>query len=65
MVRREPDPADRRGVRVVLTDEGRTAVDNALFDLVAREHALLSHLSADRQADLAQLLRALVREFGD
>lgn len=65
LVRRQPDPSDRRGVRVVLTDIGRTTVDNALFDLVAREHDLLSHLTADRQADLAQLLRTLVHEFGN
>jgi len=65
LVRREPDPSDRRGVRVVLTDRGRTSVDNALFDLVAREHDLLSSLPAQRQAELAELLRTLVHEFGN
>jgi hypothetical protein len=49
----------------VLTDVGRSAVDNALFDLVGREHEVLSHLSAESQDELATLLRALVREFGD
>lgn len=29
LARREPDPADSRAVRVVLTDEGRAAVDSA------------------------------------
>jgi DNA-binding MarR family transcriptional regulator len=65
LVRREPDPNDRRGVRVVLTDRGRGTVDNALFDLVGREHELLAHLPQDSQSELARLLRALVREFGD
>lgn len=65
LVRREPDPADRRGVRVVLTETGRQSVDNALFDLVAREHDLLATLPHESQAELALLLRTLVREFGD
>jgi DNA-binding MarR family transcriptional regulator len=65
LVRREPDPTDRRGVRVVLTDQGRSTVDAALFDLVAREHEVLATLPESSQAELATLLRALVREFGD
>lgn len=65
LVRREPDPGDRRGVRVVLTDAGRQRVDDAVFDLVAREHALLATLPGERQIELATLLRTLTREFGD
>lgn len=65
LVRREPDPHDRRGVRVVLTDRGRSAVDDALFDLVAREHEVLEALPVESRAELASLLRALVSEFGD
>jgi DNA-binding MarR family transcriptional regulator len=63
LVQRQPDPSDRRGVRVVLTDSGRRTVDDALSDLLAREHALLEALPADRQAELADLLRELVRTF--
>ena len=65
LVRREPDPSDRRGVRVVLTDTGRRTVDDALFDLVAREHDLLRALPEGQQDELATLLRILVSEFGD
>ncbi len=65
MVRREPDPTDRRGVRVVLTDTGRTAVDSALSDLVTREHDVLAHLPEGRRDELAGLLRDLMRGFGD
>ena len=63
LVRREPDPDDRRGVRVVLTDTGRTHVDAALQDLVAREHALLSALDDLQQTELAELLRPLLAAF--
>ena len=65
LVRREPDPTDRRGVRVLLTSQGRSAVDDALRDLLEREHALLAALPPGDQADLTGLLRVLVREFGD
>lgn len=65
LVRREPDPADRRGVRVVLTEAGRTVVDSAMGDLLAREHDLLGVLTAEDRTDLADLLRVLVRTFGD
>jgi DNA-binding MarR family transcriptional regulator len=63
LVQRQPDPTDRRGVRVVLTDSGRRTVDDALSDLLAREHALLQALPSDRQGELADLLRQLVRTF--
>jgi len=55
----------KRGCAVVLTDAGRQTVDDALFDLVAREHDLLATLPDESQAELAFLLRSLVREFGD
>jgi DNA-binding MarR family transcriptional regulator len=65
LVRRAPDPSDRRGVQVVLTDAGRSTVDDALFDLVRREHDLLATLPDGSQDELADLLRELVIAFGD
>ena len=65
LVRREADPRDRRGVRVVLTPEGRTVVDAAMGDLLAREHALLAVLEEGQRDELAGLLKVLVRAFGD
>jgi DNA-binding MarR family transcriptional regulator len=63
LVHRQPDPRDRRGVRVVLTDSGRRAVDDAMSDLLRREHELLEILSPHDRADLSALLRRLVEQF--
>ena len=62
-VERHPDPEDRRGVLVRLTDAGRTTVDGALEGLLHREQALLAALDAEEQSDLARLLRCLVVPF--
>src|ERR1700745_308720 len=44
LVRREPDPRDKRGVLVTLTDKGQERVDAALAGLLDRERALLAGL---------------------
>jgi DNA-binding MarR family transcriptional regulator len=63
LVERHPDPADKRGVLVRLTDGGRTRIDSAFADLLDREHELLANLpTADQQA-LSGLLRALLIPF--
>lgn len=62
-VRREREPSDRRGVRVVLTAAGQEAVDGALTDLLDRERVLLAGLTPDEQQQLANLLRSLSYEF--
>lgn len=63
LVRRRPDPADARSVRVQLTAAGRRRVDAALEDLVARENAILGALDDDARATLADLLRRVVAPF--
>ena len=63
LVERLPDPHDRRGVLVRLTDEGRAKVDGALVSLLEREHDLLAGLDAASQKRLAGLLRTLVAPF--
>jgi DNA-binding MarR family transcriptional regulator len=63
LVRRTPDPHDRRGVLVGLTVAGRVTVDGALDGLLAREQALLAGLDATEQSTLARLLRTLVVPF--
>jgi DNA-binding MarR family transcriptional regulator len=60
LVRREPDPQDRRGVLVTLTPAGVDRVDAALADLLRSEHALLGGLSESDRRTLADLLRVLL-----
>ena len=63
LVERLPDPSDRRGVLVRLTDQGRTTVDGALAGLLARERELLAGLNPADRKRLAGLLRNLVLPF--
>ncbi|MGH1561870.1 MarR family winged helix-turn-helix transcriptional regulator [Mumia sp. DW29H23] len=63
LVERLPDPADRRGVQVRLTDAGLTTVDAALEALLARERELLAALADGDAGQLAALLRALLLPF--
>jgi DNA-binding MarR family transcriptional regulator len=63
LVERLPDPHDRRGVLVRLTDQGRAKVDGALASLLERERELLGGLDAAAQKRLAGLLRDLLAPF--
>jgi DNA-binding MarR family transcriptional regulator len=63
LVRRHPDPQDKRGVLVELTGPGLRSVDAAMADLLGRERGLLAALPADEQQDLAGLLRVLLAPF--
>ena len=59
LVSRLPDPSDRRGVLVRLTERGRHTVDGALVSLLELERPLLSALGAEDREQLAGLLRRL------
>jgi DNA-binding MarR family transcriptional regulator len=63
LVERLPDPSDRRGVLVRLTDAGRSAVDGAMADLLERERGMLAKTSAGERDQLANLLRKVVAPF--
>jgi DNA-binding MarR family transcriptional regulator len=63
LVSRRRDLEDKRGVLVQLTGAGLRAVDAAMTDLLAREHALLTGLDTAQQAKLAALLRVLLVPF--
>jgi DNA-binding MarR family transcriptional regulator len=59
-LRRLPDPGDRRGVLVELTDEGRAAWD-AAADVQGRKEAFFaSALTSEEQRQLNALLRKLM-----
>src|SRR6478672_7617596 len=49
LVERLPDPADRRGRLVALTDRGRELVDAAVIDHLANQERLLDALSASER----------------
>jgi DNA-binding MarR family transcriptional regulator len=59
-VRRLPDPDDRRGVIIELTDEGREAVDAAVAALTISDSQLVGRLDPDEVAQLEVLLRKLL-----
>ncbi len=63
LVRRVPDPSDRRGTLITLTDQGFDLIETAVSAHVANEHRILSILKKSEQASLTQLLRKLLRSF--
>ena len=65
LVGRRPDPADKRGVLVALTDRGRAAADAALADLLTSERQLLTGLDGGQRRELATLLRVLLAPFDE
>ncbi|MFD5468270.1 MarR family winged helix-turn-helix transcriptional regulator [Kitasatospora sp. NPDC127059] len=60
LVRRGPDPTDRRAVLVHLTPAGRAVVDRRRGDRVARLTALTGHLDEHRRQSVAAALPALL-----
>lgn len=56
LVRRTPDPEDRRGILVELTERGRELIDRVLPIHVANEARLLQALTPAEQQTLAELL---------
>ena len=60
LVDRQPNPTDRRGRLVALTDRGRELVDAAVVEHLANEQELLGSLDAQEREQLAGLLRKLL-----
>lgn len=60
LVRRVPDPGDRRALLAQLTEKGRELVDEAVEAGLAEQSAALEQLSAQQRTQLAGLLRTLL-----
>ena len=60
LVRRLPDPDDRRGIIVELTDQGLEVVDAAVAALAVSDRHLLERLDAQEIAQLEVILRKLL-----
>ena len=60
LIERRPDPKDRRGILVKLTDRGKATIDRLLPIHLANEQRLLASLTPAQQGTLDQLLRLLL-----
>jgi DNA-binding MarR family transcriptional regulator len=60
LVVRRPDPKDRRGKLIALTDPGKRLIDDALSRHVANEERLLLTLTQAEQETLSALLGKLI-----
>jgi DNA-binding MarR family transcriptional regulator len=63
LIRRLPDPEDRRSVVVELTDHGRETVQKAVGVQAQKELLLAAALSSREQKQLNGLLRKVMLEF--
>ena len=59
LITRAPDPDDRRGTLITLTDAGRKLIDSVTEAHLDNERRLLSALTDEEQHRLADLLRKL------
>lgn len=60
LVQRHPDPKDRRGKLIGLTERGRQLIDEMIGRHVANEQRILAPLTAAEQEQLAALLQKLI-----
>ena len=62
-MRRVPDPDDRRGVLVELSDAGRRIWEESVSAQAAKESLVAAALDKDEKRQLNALLRRLMLEF--
>jgi DNA-binding MarR family transcriptional regulator len=59
LIARSPDPADRRGTLITLTDAGRELIDGLTPAHLENERTIIAALNEDEQRRLVELLRKL------
>lgn len=60
---RQPDPDDGRATRIALTKRGRVLTEKAMTEHARRAGEISHRLTAKEQAQLASLLRKLLKSF--
>jgi DNA-binding MarR family transcriptional regulator len=65
LIRRLPDPNDRRGTIIEPTEKGNAAWERTVGTQAEREQRIASALSATEREQLHRLLRKLMRAFPD
>jgi DNA-binding MarR family transcriptional regulator len=60
LIRRTPDPADRRGVLIRLTSKGSRVARQALHELIAANQVFLKPLSGQQRESIASALKLLL-----
>lgn len=61
LVKRKPNPADKRGTLVALTTQGLALIDKVIDAHVANQQAIVSGLSKREQSQLSELLGKLLK----
>ena len=63
LIQRTPDPADRRAIRLGITDSGRTLIDEAFTTSLRVYESMLDELSRTEVENLATLLEKLLKRL--
>jgi DNA-binding MarR family transcriptional regulator len=65
LIRRLPDPDDRRGVLLEVTDRGRELWEQSIASQAVKETTVAAALTEQEKDQLNELLRRLLRAFAD
>lgn len=63
LIKRMPNPEDRRGILVTLTEQGVELIDKAYAAHIANEQQMLASLTKTEQEALIDLLRKMLLSF--